>query len=188
MALSILSRGRSKLVIVLAFAALAVLLQPTTSAHGGAVVVNRSGWITLGPAGNASAIYHQFGFVLALGDALQISYNVSQGSQDSVSFQLHDHIGNLTKIFVNVTQPELHILFNITLDGFYMPQWVNPNSHPVSLAYSMATVHPAATPIFLQAPFLLLVGAMPGVGGLIWWRTRRARKDQPNTPTPPPEH
>lgn len=150
-------------------------------------MINKSGWITLGPAGNVSAIYHQFGFILALGDSIQISYNVSQGSLDSVSFQVHDHIGNLTKVFLNVTQPELHVQLNITLDGFYMPQWVNPYSHPVSLAYSMATAHPGATPIFLQTPFLLLVGAMPGVGGLIWWRTRRTRKHQANPLPPPPE-
>ncbi len=173
--------------MLLAITALALLLQPLASAHGGAVVVNKSGWITLSPAGNATSIYHQFGFVLALGDSLQISYNVSQGSQDSVSFQIHDHIGNLTKVFLNVTQPELHIIFNITLDGFYMPQWTNPNANSGSLAYSMMTMHPGVTPIFLQTPFLLIVGTMPVVGGFIWWRTRRVKKHQSNRLPPPPE-
>lgn len=151
------------------------------------MVVNRSGWIDLGPAGSASATYHQFGFVLALGDSLQISYNVSQGSGDPVNFQVHDHLGNLTRVFVNVTQPELNLLLNITLDGFYMPQWVNPNPHPLGLAYAMTTVHPGGTPIFLQTPFLLLAVAMPGVGGLVWWRGRRARRRRGSPPPPPPE-
>lgn len=103
-----------------------------------------------------------------------------------------DHVGNFTKVFLNGTQSILQTLFNVTLDGYYKPQWLNPNPHPLGVAYSMATVHPGAmVPIYLQTPFLALAAATTGIGAFIWWRKRRrsgpGRAGQlhlPPTPSP----
>ncbi len=70
----------------------------------------------MGPPDNVTAIYYQFGFVLALGDSLDISYNVSQGSSDVVNIQIHVHIGNLTKLFMNVTQGSYRTILGVTLE------------------------------------------------------------------------
>ncbi len=77
---------------------------PSAAAHNVTPVESKTGDITLGPSGNSSAIYHQFGFVLAIGESLSISQNVSQGSQDAINFQIHDHVTNFTKVFLNGTQ------------------------------------------------------------------------------------
>jgi hypothetical protein len=138
----------------------------------------KSGTYTLAPRLSPRDNLHQFGFRLTTSDLIYIRFTVSPaGAVTMFGFHLHTTTGIV--YLLNATSGNYTKTLTVPSEGFYMPQWVNPNDFPVNLTYTVLIYNNGLGLALPNIPttLLLLLGSLGGaVGGLqafLWWRGRR---------------
>lgn len=161
----------------LVVAALALLLAaavaaPPASAHTpGAPPVGAAGSFTLTPAGTNNSNLHDFlsafQLPISVGDTLQFSWLVDNGSGPWIDFEIHSHGGVQGYVrYYNATAASDNDTFVIPQDTSLMVWFSNPWNLTLNVTYSFVLFAPPPD----VSPYILLMAVTIGAAiGWMWW-------------------